>query len=365
MKFLHLIILTFTLISNSTFANKTEEIVIRCERGNGKYTPWLRYINKSDGNSNTVTADVYGKNKSTGKSEWQTQPCLYKEWSSTPKDGERVTKYVRGVIEGKILSCETESYNPYPKLKGKAVYLTDFEKLKKINRIFKVNGELFSDETYSCETLAQKKAKDREVKVKENKDRTYAGVIMGSKFSENEILKKDWGSEVRWISYKYAGLRAKAFFYNNNFEEDYPKYRWEDSNPTLINDPTIEKIEIKETLIERGLRDKILESIDSKYQLLSSNTENTKWFDEESSKKTLYKKYSNKGDEIYVEATDNYNVPKLQQLINKPYTSELKIVYTSKDLARAEKLAAKLEADKVAKEKAASDTKLKNEISGF
>ena len=50
MKFLHLIILTFTLISNSTFANKTEEIVIRCERGNGKYTPWLRYINKIEGN---------------------------------------------------------------------------------------------------------------------------------------------------------------------------------------------------------------------------------------------------------------------------------------------------------------------------
>ena len=355
MKFLHLIILTFTLVSNSTFANKTEEIVIRCERGNGKYTPWLRYINKSDGNSNTVTADYYRKNKSTGKYEWQTQPCLYKEWSSTPKDGKKVTKYVRGVIEGKILSCETETYKPYPKITGKNVFLTDFEKLKKINRLFYVNGELYSEETFSCETLAQKKAKDREVKVKENKDRTYAGIIMDSTQSDNEILSKNP------IRFKFASQDTEVAYYNTIDGELV--YVGPDLNKnSIIREIVVRPLDkefatspASRPYLEKDVRDKILGSIDSKYKLLESDSKDEEFFDVAYKStyysKTFRKKYSNKGDEIYVVWRDIDLPLEWQTKFNMTNMYTLNIRYKSKVLVQAE-------ADRAAKKKAAIEKKI-------
>jgi len=93
--------------------------------------------------------------------------------------------------------------------------------------------------------------------------------------------------------------------------------------------------------------DRIKDNLESKYELIDEDTYDSKFHDSISVEKITYK---NNGDRI--EFSRYYK----SRLLGNGETTHLDITYTS-----AEKIAY----DKVAKEKAASDTKLKNEISGF
>lgn len=337
---------------------------MRCEKGLGEYTPWYKYKKRHYPVKNLTFeySYIWRKNKETGKWEWRSNPCedfrveIPIQKSVTGKVIENYNSWskLQKKIEGKILTCESEYYDDVNKQGKKDTTIFDFEKLKKIERTFRSGygfyGRNSFENKFSCETLAQKKAREieeEERRDKLDKDRTYAGVIMGSKFMDNPLTQnlrfsQDFGyatSSSNFKKYRYADFFTRAFFYNENFEQANLRYD--------ANIATIQKILVEESRINKEKLAIILKNMDSKYQLLWSTSRS--------------KKYSNKSDEIYVEWSDKYNYP-------DEYSS-FKIQYKSKELVKAEELASKAEElarfEKDKREKAARNAKWKKETSGF
>jgi len=344
MKFLHLTILTFALISNSTFAKiEKEEIIMRCEKGLGEYTPWYKYKKRHYPVKNLTFeySYIWRKNKETGKWEWRSNPC--EEYRIDPMPLQK-SEYGRKLsfseydekLENKILTCKTRYFDHQNRDGGTKSTQIDFEKLT-------FNDHFHRD--HPCETLEQhngNETKEKERIEKLDKDRTYVGVIMGSKYVDIPLIVKE---KMRFnsdnsFSYRYEGLVVEVFFYNENLRLN--------DNFVSMNKATIQLITVRKFFIDKEKVAIILKNMDSKYQLLRSTSRS--------------KTYFNKGDGIYVEWSEYDN----NEFPNKYF--EFKIQYKSKELVKVSEEAAKLEAEREADRKAEiarEKAKFKEKASGF
>jgi len=208
MKFQHLLILAFYLISNTLFAN-ADEIIMKCEKGQGKYSGWYKYFKEKDKNA---TIQYLKTNKETGDSEWVTPGCLHKDWMKKPEDGKRAHKCIKGEIGRGTYSYELESYT-YPKLTGISSVTMDFQKLERLRKTFHPDGKLESEKTSSCKTRTLPDESSDEFELTWKDGRKYIGPLYKNKNIPHGHGTMTWDDGRKYVGEHKEGKRnGKGIF---------------------------------------------------------------------------------------------------------------------------------------------------------
>jgi len=187
----------------------------------------------------------------------------------------------------------------------------------------------------------QKIQTDKENRIKSNSHRKYAGVIMGTKPKDNEILvNSKLGDLNNPTRYKFAGLNARV----------------RTDRDGLINSIFVSDVTTKDKI-------KAIEaSIKQKYELIPSSARSVSIeVDSTTSKRLHTHKYLNDGDQIWVDVYHYYSVPKILQSTNKPYKYSIDVLYRDKQLVQELELRRQRQQNELNAKKA----KEKQELSGF